>query len=55
MSQVPLRRFLGQLRAGALPDGHYLHDWPLPLHAPALCQRLRIPKYFAGDILKVRV
>lgn len=32
-------------------DGHYLFDWSLPLHCPALAARLTIPQTFAGNYL----
>ncbi len=35
-----------------LPEARYLFDWSLPLSCPGLAQELRIPKYFAGDLLQ---
>lgn len=30
----------------------YLFDWSLPIHCPRLMEKLRIPRYFAGDFLQ---
>lgn len=30
----------------------YLFDWSLPIHCPRLVEKIRIPRYFAGDFLQ---
>ena len=34
---------------GGEREPRYLHDWSLPLNAPALAEGLTIPRWFAGD------
>lgn len=39
-----------QLDRNASPG--YLFDWSLPIHCPWLVEKIRIPRYFAGDFLQ---
>ncbi|XP_062594461.1 bifunctional arginine demethylase and lysyl-hydroxylase JMJD6-like [Saccostrea cucullata] len=34
------------------PCEGYLFDWSLPIHCPSLVEKLKIPRYFAGDFLQ---
>ena len=39
-------------QAQTSPCDTYLFDWNLPDNAPALCQEIRVPVYFADDFLQ---
>ncbi|XP_061191291.1 bifunctional arginine demethylase and lysyl-hydroxylase JMJD6-like [Saccostrea echinata] len=43
-------------RIEGLPESRqcegYLFDWSLPIHCPSLVEKLKIPRYFAGDFLQ---
>nr|XP_022313990.1 F-box protein At1g78280-like [Crassostrea virginica] len=42
----------GKMTSDGSKSNGYLFDWSLPLHCPKLVEKLRIPRYFAGDFLQ---